>query len=172
MDIAFTTSVREAQEKKGSRPSYARFDGSEGNNRFTETERIFVSERDSFYMASVSESGWPYLQHRGGPRGFVKILDETTFGIADFRGNRQYVSTGNLKADDRVALFFMDYPSRRRLKLFAHAEFRDNAPELVDENYRARIDQYLIFRLEAFDWNCPQHITPRYTIAELELLEQ
>ncbi len=124
-------------------------------------------------MATVSETGWPYIQHRGGPPGFLRVLDEQTLGFADLRGNRQYISVGNLGADDRVALILMDYPQRRRMKIYAHAEIRDlkDDPELAGKlslgDYKARVERAMVLKLEAFDWNCPQHITPRFTEAEL-----
>jgi hypothetical protein len=126
-------------------------------------------------MASVSETGWPYLQHRGGPVGFMKILDEQTIGFADFRGNRQYVSLGNLTKDDRVALFFMDYPNQTRLKLLGRVQVVDSQDssllkDLEIEAYRARVERGLTIRVEAFDWNCPQHITPRYTESQVREL--
>ena len=117
-EIAFTESVREVQKEMGSRAGYASFDGSEDyNTHLSQREADFIAARDSFYMASVSETGWPYVQHRGGPTGFVRVLGKQTLGFADFSGNRQYVSVGNLRRDDRVSLFFMDYPNRTRLKL-------------------------------------------------------
>jgi uncharacterized protein len=125
LDIASTPSVRAAQEANGSRKLWQRFDGDRASDRFTENEVAFIEARDSFYLASVSESGWPYVQHRGGPTGFLKVLDETTLGFADFRGNRQYISLGNISADDRVALILMDYPNRTRLKILAHMEARE-----------------------------------------------
>jgi hypothetical protein len=124
-------------------------------------------------MATASESGWPYVQHRGGPPGFIRILDEKSLAIPDFHGNRQYISAGNLADDDRAALILMDYPNRRRLKLYAHVEARDLekdpklAAELALPGYRAKVERALIIHLAAFDWNCPQHITPRFSEAEL-----
>ena len=122
LDIASTPGVRAAQEANGSGEYWANFHGDRAFDRFTEAEAAFIAERDSFYMATVSESGWPYVQHRGGPPGFIRMLDEKTLAIPDFRGNRQYISTGNLTSDDRAALILMDYPHRRRLKLYAHVE--------------------------------------------------
>ena len=121
-------------------------------------------------MATVSETGWPYVQHRGGPAGFVKVLDESTLGFADFSGNRQYVSVGNLMKDDRVSLFFMDYPNRTRLKLLGHARLvgLEEADLLGLHDDRARVERGMVIQVEAFDWNCPQHITPRFTVAEVE----
>jgi uncharacterized protein len=174
LDITSTPSVRAAQEANGSREVWQRFDGDRASDRFTENEIAFIEARDSFYLASVSESGWPYVQHRGGPTGFLKVLDETTLGFADFRGNRQYISLGNISADDRVALILMDYPNRTRLKILAHMEAReldaasDLASRLALPRYRGKPERAFLLRLETFDWNCPQHITPRFTAAEIE----
>jgi uncharacterized protein len=173
LDFASTPSVRTAQEANGSGELWAKFEGDRRSDRLTKGAAAFVAERDSLYMATVSESGWPYVQHRGGPRGFIRILDEKTLAIPDFRGNRQYISTGNLAANDRAALFLMDYPNRRRLKIYAHVEARDLAadPELAAKlslpGYRAKVERGLIMHLVAFDWNCPQHITQRFSEAEL-----
>jgi predicted pyridoxine 5'-phosphate oxidase superfamily flavin-nucleotide-binding protein len=174
LDIASTPGVRAAQEANGSGEYWANFYGDRAFDRFTPAEAAFIAERDSFYMATVSESGWPYVQHRGGPPGFIRLLDEKTLAIPDFRGNRQYISTGNLTTNDRAALFLMDYPNRRRLKLYAHVEARDLmadaklAAELTLPGYRAKVERALLIHLAAFDWNCPQHITPRFSQAELE----
>jgi uncharacterized protein len=124
-------------------------------------------------MASVSETGWPYIQHRGGPKGFVRVLEENTIGFADYRGNRQYVSVGNLVTNDRVSLFFMDYPNRTRLKLLGRAKLIDASDSAVLERldvpgYQARIERGFLISVEAFDWNCPQHITQRYALADVE----
>ena len=173
LDIASTPGVRAAQEANGSGEYWANFDGDRTFDRFTPAEAAFIAERDSFYMATVSESGWPYVQHRGGPPGFIRVLDEKTLAIPDFRGNRQYISTGNLATDDRAALILMDYPHRRRLKLYAHVEAMDLATdselaaELALPGYRAKAERGLIIHLAAFDWNCPQHIVPRFSEAEL-----
>jgi predicted pyridoxine 5'-phosphate oxidase superfamily flavin-nucleotide-binding protein len=174
LDIASTPGVRAAQEANGSGEYWANFHGDRASDRFTPAEAAFIAERDSLYMATVSESGWPYVQHRGGPPGFVRVLDDRTLAIPDFGGNRQYISAGNLATDDRAALILMDYPHRRRLKLYAHVEPKDLAadPELADElalpGYRAKVERGLIIHLAAFDWNCPQHIVPRFSEAELE----
>jgi predicted pyridoxine 5'-phosphate oxidase superfamily flavin-nucleotide-binding protein len=174
LDIASTPSVRAAQEANGSRKLWQRFDGDRASDRFTENEVAFIEARDSFYLASVSESGWPYVQHRGGPTGFLKVLDERTFGFADFRGDRQYISLGNIAADDRVALILMDYPNRTRLKILAHMEAReldaasDLACRLAVPGYKGKPERAFLLHLETFDWNCPQHITPRFTTAEIE----
>jgi predicted pyridoxine 5'-phosphate oxidase superfamily flavin-nucleotide-binding protein len=174
LDVASTPGVRAAQEANGSREYWSNFHGDRAFDRFTEAAAAFIAERDSFYMATVSESGWPYVQHRGGPAGFIRMLDEKTLAIPDFRGNRQYISTGNLAGDDRAALILMDYPHRRRLKIYAHVEAKDLSadPELAAKlmlpEYKAKVERGLIIHLEAFDWNCPQHITPRFSGAELE----
>ena len=174
LDITATPSVRAAQVANGSRDMWEHFKGHRTFDRFTDNEAAFIAERDSFYMATVSESGWPYVQHRGGPPGFIRILDEKTLAIPDFRGNRQYISTGNLATNDRAALILMDYPHRRRLKLYAHVEARDLTADaklaavLTLPDYRAKVERALVIHLVAFDWNCSQHITPRFSEAELE----
>jgi len=173
LDIATTPSVHAAQVANGSAGLYDKAGAHRRFDRFGPNEEAVIAARDSFYMASVSETGWPYVQHRGGPVGFVKILDDKTLAFADFRGNRQYISLGNTNANDRVALIFMDYPRRARMKLYAHIEARDLAddPELAERltlpGYRATPERAFLLHLEAFDWNCPQHITPRFTEAEI-----
>ena len=124
-------------------------------------EIAFIRERDSFYMASINETGWPYIQHRGGPKGFVRVIDARTIAFEDLRGNRQYISKGNVEHDDRVALIFMDYPNRARLKVLARAKI---VPAV------APAERIFVLTIEAIDWNCPQHITPRYTLEEIEEL--
>lgn len=175
MDLLFTPHVMRQQEAHGSRDSYARMaDGADATpDRLGPKEAMFLATRDSFYVASTSASGWPYVQHRGGPPGFVKLLGERQIGFADYRGNRQYVSLGNVATDDRVALFFMDYVRRARLKMLGRMRAVDllDSPELaaslIDEAYGAKIERGFVIDVEAFDWNCPQHITPRYTQAEV-----
>ena len=173
-ELAFTPKVKAFQEALGSRRGYARMEsGKDSHAALGPREAAFIAERDSFYMASVSETGWPYVQHRGGPVGFARVLDERTLGFADFTGNRQYVSVGNLSGDDRVSLFFMDYPNRTRLKLLGRAErIGLDRPELLAKlalpGYPAEVERGFRIRVEAFDWNCPQHITPRFTLAEVE----
>jgi uncharacterized protein len=169
-DIAFTPTVKKVQEQHGSRAGYANFEAvpEDRNHCLTEAEAGFIARRNSVYMATVSETGWPYIQHRGGPTGFVRVLDEATIGFADYRGNRQYVSVGNLMTDDRVSLFFMDYANKRRLKLFGRARIvalddQATLAKLEMADYRARVERGVLIAVEAFDWNCPQHITQRYT---------
>jgi len=176
-EIAFTDSVKAVQTRNGSRRAYQKFDmDPDRGDRLTEREIEFIALCDSFYMGTVSETGWPYVQHRGGPKGFLKALDDKTLAFADFRGNKQYISIGNLKVDNRVALFIMDYPNQQRLKLWARARLVDRSedPELIaklqDTNYDARVERAVVFTIEAFDWNCPQHITPRFSPAEVERL--
>jgi len=174
-ETAFTPAVRRLQERAGSREAYAGAEARGGpNDRFTAREARFISERDGFHLATVSETGWPYVQFRGGPPGFARVLDERTLGWADFRGNQQFVSAGNAAAGDgRAALILMDYPNRRRLKLFGHLSFTDaeEAPDLVAgllvPGYRAVADRAAVLRLAGFDWNCPQHIPRRFTLDEL-----
>ncbi|PKP72708.1 MAG: pyridoxamine 5-phosphate oxidase [Alphaproteobacteria bacterium HGW-Alphaproteobacteria-6] len=178
LNTVFSDHVKSAQQAHGSRAAYARLDGPTDGptgapDRLTDREIRFIAARDSLYMASTGAGGWPYLQHRGGPAGFVKVLDDRRLGFADFRGNRQYVSLGNLAGDARAAFFFMDYPQRQRLKLLGHVRMvgLDEAPDLaaalIDQPYGARVEHALVVEVEAFDWNCPQHITPRYSLAEI-----
>jgi hypothetical protein len=175
--LTFTDSVKDAQRHYGSRSTAAKVEAWDLDDEHLSADEVrFIAARDSFYMATVNEDGWPYLQFRGGPPGFLRALDERTLGYADFRGNRQYISMGNLRADDRVSLFFMDYPGRRRLKLMARTEVfdADERPDLVerlaDPTYKARVERVILFHVVAFDWNCPQHITPRFTQRELDEL--
>lgn len=178
-EVAFTPTVKQLQEELGSRSAYARMEGIPDavNQRLTDREAGFIAARDSLYMATVGETGWPYIQHRGGPAGFVRVIDERTIGFADFRGNRQYVSDGNLLTDDRVSLFFMDYPNRTRLKLFGHSRIvglDDEATlsRLEAPDYRARVERGFVIAVEGFDWNCPQHITERYTRDEIRAVTE
>lgn len=171
LEIAATADVRAVQAEMGSARSWG--DADRAFDRFSPGEAAFVSARDSFFMASVSQSGWPYVQHRGGPPGFVKIIDDRTLALADYRGNRQYISVGNFRGDDRAALIFVDYAARRRLKMFVRVEAvaLDADPELAarvaDAGYKAKAERILRLRLAAFDWNCPQHFLPRFTESEI-----
>jgi predicted pyridoxine 5'-phosphate oxidase superfamily flavin-nucleotide-binding protein len=178
-DLTFTPSVKKAQEHYGTRRNYLRFESGEPDYfGLTEDETEFIAERDNFYLSTVSENDQPYVQFRGGPKGFLKVLDENTLGFADFQGNLQYISTGNLSANDRAALILMDYPNQQRLKIIARAEIKDArvAPELIAKltmpDYSAKIERAVILHVEAFDWNCPRHITPRYTIEEIKTMSQ
>ena len=174
-DIAFTETVKRLQQEAGSRNTYARMEASElpRNHTLGPREAAFIGARDSFYMATTSETGWPYVQHRGGPKGFVRVLDDATIGFADYGGNRQFVSVGNLTTDDRVSLFFMDYPNRARLKLFGRVRLVDPTDGAVMErldvgDYAARIERGFLITVEGFDWNCSQHIAERYTLGDIE----
>jgi len=168
--LVFTPLVKALQEKYGSRRQYARMEsGSSAPDRFGPDESMFIAERDSFYMATVGSTGWPYVQHRGGPKGFLKVIDDHTIAFADFRGNKQFVSTGNIGSDDRVSLILVDYPSQTRLKILGCAEIFEGAAarewieKLREPGNKAVIERAYVIRVEAFDWNCPQYITPRFT---------
>jgi predicted pyridoxine 5'-phosphate oxidase superfamily flavin-nucleotide-binding protein len=172
MQIALTPAVQQAQDKYFGKHQVV--ESAPDVDPFTASETYFIGTRDSFYMATVSETGWPYVQHRGGPVGFVKVLGPNLIGFADFKGNRQLVSTGNLGIIDRVALFMMDYPRRTRLKLLGHARVLDarEHPELLDqlasEPLRSKVERFFLIQVISYDWNCPQYITPRFTAAEVE----
>ncbi|NJD34831.1 MAG: pyridoxamine 5'-phosphate oxidase [Betaproteobacteria bacterium] len=168
--IAFTPNVQAAQARMGSRDAYRTVElGATEAVELGPFEVEFISERDSFYQGTVSENGWPYVQHRGGPIGFLKVLGPQTIGYADFSGNRQYISVGNLDGDDRVSLFLMDYPGQRRLKIWGRARLIDETtePDLVarleSPSYRAPVERGVVITVEAFDWNCPKYITQRFT---------
>ncbi len=173
LDIAVTPSVAAAQEALGSRDLNKESAARRVFTKFGEDEAAFIAARDSFYLATVSETGWPYIQHRGGPPGLLKVLDEKTLGVADFAGNRQYLTLGNLAASDKASLFLMDYLHQARMKMFVRAravDLRDDpelAARLAVPGYRARVERGLIFELEALDWNCRQHITKRLTLPEV-----
>ena len=177
-ELAFTAAVQAVQERHGSRTAYARAaENSAAPEGLGPVEAEFLGDADSFYLATVSETGWPYVQHRGGPRGFLKVLSPTRIAYADFRGNRQYVSVGNVAKDDRASIIVMDYVNRERLKLLGRLRFHDvgaadaelaAAVELPD--YRARVERVAVFDVEALDWNCPQHITQRFTVEQIRAL--
>ena len=172
--FAFTPLVKKLQELYGSRTQYARMEKSAGSqDRLTDFEKQFLAGRDMFYWATTGSTGWPYVQHRGGPKGFLKVIDNRTRAFADFRGNRQYITTGNLMSDDRVALILVDYPRHARLKILGHVEIFEGAkaedwlPRVRVPNYKAVIERVFVIHIDAYDWNCSQHITPRYTVEEL-----
>jgi predicted pyridoxine 5'-phosphate oxidase superfamily flavin-nucleotide-binding protein len=174
-EIAFTEAVKAQQEISGSRASYARMsEGEPWNDRLSPKETEFIAARDGFYLASVGETGWPYVQFRGGAPGFLRVLDERTVAWADFRGNRQYVSVGNASGNDRVAMILMDYAHRRRLKILGRVEIREVGADehlasgLAVPGYEAVVERAVVVHLAGFDWNCPQHITPRFTVDEVE----
>ena len=168
--LVFTPVIKALQERYGSRKQYARRETSGFSQEGLGPSEIdFLAECDSFYMASVGASGWPYVQHRGGPKGFLKVIDEHTVGFADFRGNKQFISTGNLMTDDRVALILVDYPRQARLKILGHVKILEGAEakewigKLKEPEYDAVVERVFLIRVDAFDWNCQQHITPRFT---------
>ncbi len=174
-ELAFTPLVKEQQKQHGSRHLYERMERSnDAGDSLGSYERTFIEASDGFYMASVTETGWPYVQYRGGLKGFLHVLDDRTLGFADLRGNKQYISVGNLQHDDRVALFFMDYPHQTRLKLLGRAKVHEGTAEarkLIDQlrmpEEKTPAERAMLIHVEGFDWNCPQHITPRYTEEEL-----
>lgn len=172
-EIAFTASVKEIQERLGSRANYARMERQTFVDGLTKKEIDFISQRDSFYMASIGENNFPYIQHRGGPKDFLKVLDSKRLGFIDFRGNMQYITVGNTVTNSNVSIILMDYPARTRLKILAKVlivELKDS-PELYRlldlGEYKFRPEQMMVLNIEAYDWNCPQHITPRYTVEEI-----
>ncbi len=172
-DIGFSPTVKEYQEKEGSRYSYQKVaESRDWQNTITDRLRSFVVNRDSFYLATVNKDGQPYIQHRGGPKGFLKVLDDHTLGFADYSGNRQFISAGNLQDSKKVSLFLMDYPTRSRIKIWGEARIIEKDDKLMeqlkDDDYNAIIERAMIITLKAWDVNCPQHITPRYTLEELE----
>ncbi|RYG96796.1 MAG: pyridoxamine 5-phosphate oxidase [Alphaproteobacteria bacterium] len=173
LNVAVTPAVRDVQQKLGVAHMWENFRGDREFDRFTDQEAGFIADRDSFYIATTSETGWPYIQHRGGAKGFLKVLDDRTLAFADYRGNFQYISTGNLSANDKACLFLMDYPRRTRLKIYVQAETvpldADAAlTTAVLEDAPGRAERIIRLRLQNFDWNCPQYIVPRYTEAQIE----
>jgi hypothetical protein len=174
LELLITPSVAKAQEQYfgHSQP----MPGGTKRDALTVDEAQFIAARDSFYMSTVSESGWPYMQHRGGMPGFLHVVNPTTLAFADYKGNRQMLSTGNLAANDRVCLFLMDYPQRTRLKILGHARIEDarQHPELVTRfatpDVQRIVERVFLIDVVSFDWNCPKYITPRYTVAEIEAL--
>ena len=172
LELAFTESVRQAQAHYFGKSQC--IVGAPERDALTSEETTFIQARDSFYMATATETGWPYIQHRGGKPGFVRVLTPHTLAFADYKGNRQMLSTGNLAANNRVALFLMDYPRRERLKILGHGRVEDarQHPELVvqfsEPEVHRIIERLFLIEVVSFDWNCPKYITPRYTAAEVE----
>ncbi|MGI9430027.1 MAG: pyridoxamine 5'-phosphate oxidase family protein [Bythopirellula sp.] len=171
-DVAFTPAVKAAQQKRGSRENYRRMEQRGGwQHEVTPELEAFVGERDSFYLGTANTDGQPYIQHRGGPKGFLKIIDSKTLGFADFVGNAQYISVGNLDENNRAFLFLMDYPNRRRIKIWGTAEIVEGddtlLQKLTDEAYQGKPQRSFLFHIEAWDVNCPQHILPRWTEEEI-----
>ena len=175
-NYAFTESVKKAQSRYGTRKAYERMEQSGDRYRLSAREALFIQSRDSFYMASIGENGWPYVQFRGGEPGFLKVIDDITLGYTDFRGNGQYITTGNIEANRKVSLILMDYPNQQRLKIWAEASIieADEDPALREQleipDYNGQIERLVTLKVEAFDWNCPRHITPRYTVDEIRSL--
>lgn len=176
-DIAFTDSVKQLQEENGSRKNYRRMDGIEVNELHI-GEIQFIENRDMFYMSTVGKNGWPYVQYRGGAKGFLKVLSPTQIAFADFKGNMQYISTGNLKDTKKVALILMDYTTRTRLKIWAETEIVHVSDvelndKLVATDYPAKVERFILMNVKAYDWNCPQHIAQRFTLEQYtELLDK
>ena len=177
MQLTFTDSVKAQQEQYGSRASYGRMEAKNPDqSKLSMREVAFIRQRDGFYLSTVGENGWPYVQFRGGPRGFLKVIDESTLAFADFRGNMQYISSGNMQATQKAALILLDYPTRTRVKVWAETEILDaeTNPELleklIDPDYRAKVERIVLFHIKAFDWNCPQHITPKFTFEEMKAM--
>lgn len=171
-DVAFTPAVKAQQQRRGSRHSYSSMEERGGwSDRITPDLAGFLNERDSFYLGTASADGQPYIQHRGGPPGFLVVLDDRTLAFADFSGNSQYISIGNLTENDKAFLFLMDYPNRKRIKIWGTARFVEDDPglmqRLVHPDYPGRPERAIVFQVEAWDVNCPQHITPRYTTDEI-----
>ncbi|MEP5758343.1 MAG: pyridoxamine 5'-phosphate oxidase family protein [Litoreibacter sp.] len=169
----FTDSVLARQEDEGMREKYAQIAALPCRHELGVEERQFIETRTSFYLATISQSGWPYMQHRGGPAGFLKVIDNKTLGMPDYPGNQQYITAGNTDTEDRVSLFFIDYPRRGRLKMLARARFwlRDEAPDLAEtltQSGAPGTDRFVTFEIDSFDWNCPQYITPRFDEAEIQ----
>ncbi len=171
-DVAFTPTVKAAQEARGSRRGYAKMEAKGGwRDTVTPDLAAFIAERDSFYLGTSNADGQPYIQHRGGPLGFLKVLDDRTLGFADFSGNRQYITVGTLEENDKAFIFLMDYPNRRRIKIWGRARYveddSDLLARLVDETYEAKPERAILFTIEAWDVNCPQHITQRFSFGEM-----
>lgn len=175
-ELAFTDAVKNLQERLGSRLSYERMQKMSYVDGLTDHETAFIEHLDSFYMASFGENGYPYIQHRGGPRGFIKIIDNATIGIVDFIGNRQYISAGNIATNPKVSLILLSYPLRARLKIYAEAEIVELSEDaklynfLKPEDYKFKPERMIIFHIKAYDWNCPQHINAKFSVEEMQEL--
>ncbi len=174
LDLTFTESVRRAQTQYYGRTG--EIAGAPERDSLGQAEAEFIADRDSFYLGSISESGWPYVQHRGGPHGFLRVINETTLAFADYKGNRHLLTTGNVSVNDRVALFLMDYKNRERLKILGHARVEDARayPELVaqlaDPKMQSSVERLVFIDVVSSDWNCPKYITPRYSVEEVDEL--
>ncbi len=174
-NVLFSEPVKRLQQQHGSRATYERMTSAGvGEQTFGQEEEDFIGSRDSFYMATVTPDGWPYIQHRGGPLGFLATINERTLAFADYAGNKQYITTGNLSVNDRLAMFLMDYPGRTRLKIIGHARVLEPGEDLGIEAQLIPqpgkgIERIFVLDVVGFDWNCSQHITPRYTKEELQV---
>ncbi len=174
--FCFTPSVTEMQKEQGATSVTGSLlqDHTDAFDVLTKTEAEFITARDGFYQSTVTETGWPYVQYRGGPAGFLKVIDNKTIAYADYSGNRQYLSNGNLRKNNKISMILMDYPNQRRLKIWGHVTMidRKEKPEIIaelhDESYRALPERAVIISIEAFDWNCPRHIHQRFTHIEIE----
>jgi predicted pyridoxine 5'-phosphate oxidase superfamily flavin-nucleotide-binding protein len=178
-ELAFTDAVKSVQESYGSRRHYEKIEQrTDSNYEIGDAEADFIESRDGFYLATANTDEQPYIQFRGGRPGFLKVIDERTLGYADFRGNLQYISVGNASTNNKVALFLMDYANRRRLKILGEIEFHSAAerPELIDQlsdpSYEAKVERAAVIHVKGLEWNCPQHITPRYTMDEIKVMVQ
>lgn len=174
--IAFTPAVKAMQEKMGSRENYERFVATGADNNSIDPDLAkFIASMDGFYLGTVTANGYPYIQFRGGKPGFLKVLNDRTLGFADFRGNVQYISVGNLSENDRAFLFLMDYRHRRRLKVIGRAHIVEDDPQILDRvrdpDYPATVERAIVFEIEGWDWNCPQHIPIRYSAADIEAMQ-
>lgn len=174
LDLSFTDSVCRVQKQYYGRAG--KIAGAPERDPLGQAEAEFITARDSFYLGSISESGWPYIQHRGGPSGFLRVINETTLAFADYKGNRQLLTTGNVSVNDRVALFLMDYKNRERLKILGHARVEDShahhelIEQITDPKMRSAVERLVFIDVESFDWNCPKYITPRYSAEEVNEL--
>ena len=174
-ELGFSEAAKLLQEKYGSRTAYEQMEKRNIVDGLTDNEISFIGNQDHFYLASLGENGFPYIQHRGGPNGFVKVLDNKTIAFVDFSGNKQYISAGNIATEPKVALIMVSYPHKARLKLYAKARIVELAdePELFSRidvtGYNHKPERMIVLEIAAYDWNCPQHITPRYTAEEIEM---
>ena len=177
-ELAFSDDVKAIQERMGSRTAYERVQKMSYVDGLTAVEQKFIGEMDSFYIASYGSNDYPYIQHRGGPKGFIKVIDEQTIGMVDFSGNRQYISLGNITKNSKVSLILVSYPMKARLKIYAEAEIVELSDNLSlyeflkPEDYKFRPERLMLFHIKAYDWNCPQHITPRYSQADIQKITE
>ena len=171
-DVAFTPAVKAVQARKGSREAYARVEHNGGwRTEISDDLAMFLAAQDSMYLATASADGQPYIQHRGGPKGFIRVLDNNTLAFADYSGNRQYITQGNLSENPKANIFLMDYAHRRRVKIWGEARVVDDDPSLLKslmpQSYRARPEQVILFKISAWDTNCPQHIPQKFAAADV-----